>query len=127
MKHPLNLSKSIHKINQFGLLTIILIYSILFLCTSGNEFFWDTTQLASKHGHWYYENNFKYLLLPNHLDSGHIPAFGMYIALMWKLFEKSLFISHLAIFPFTLGILYQVYKLLLNIDFPKKWVGIGCL
>lgn len=80
-------------------------------------FFWDTIQLGSKHAHWYYENHFKYLLLPTEIDSGHPPVFGMYLASMWQVFGKSLIVSHFAILPFLFGMIYfllQIGKYLVN-------------
>jgi 4-amino-4-deoxy-L-arabinose transferase-like glycosyltransferase len=75
-----------------------------------NAFFWDTVQLASKHGLFYYENDFSSLLLPDAIDSGHPPFFGMYIALCWKIFGKTLIVSHLSILPFLMGITWQALK-----------------
>ncbi|MDP3353257.1 MAG: hypothetical protein Q8S44_05920, partial [Flavobacteriaceae bacterium] len=60
--------------------------------------------------------------MPDNIDSGHIPAFGMYIALMWKIFERSLLISHLAILPFAIGIVFQLYKLTQKF-IPKNYWG----
>lgn len=80
-------------------------------------FFWDTIQLGSKHAHWYYENHFKYLLLPTEIDSGHPPVLGMYLAFMWQIFGKSLMVSHFAMLPFLFGIIYflwQIGKYLVN-------------
>lgn len=70
-----------------------------------NPFFWDTVQLASRQGNWYFEQNFKYLLLPDVIDSGHPSGFGMYLALCWKLFGQTLLVSHLAMLPF-IGLFY---------------------
>ncbi len=76
-----------------------------------HTFFWDTIQLGSKHAHWYFENKFNYVLLPNELDSGHPPTFGMYLAALWMLFGKSLWISHLALLPFTLVTIWLVHQI----------------
>jgi hypothetical protein len=77
-----------------------------------NFFFWDTMQLASQHAHFFYENNnFSTFLLPDEMDSGHPPTFGFYLASMWKIFGKSLIVSHLAMLPFLLGIVWQAWKL----------------
>ena len=86
---------------------------MLLLCylAKDNVFFWDTIQLGSKHGHWYYENAFQQFLLPLEIDSGHIPAFGMYIALCWFLFGKSLAVSHFAMLPFLFGTFYYAYRI----------------
>ncbi|MEM9884822.1 MAG: hypothetical protein AAF849_02950 [Bacteroidota bacterium] len=74
-------------------------------------FFWDTIQLASKHAHWYYENNFRHLLLPTEFDSGHPPVFGMYLALWWKCLGQSLIVSHLSILPFSLLSVFLLKRL----------------
>jgi hypothetical protein len=94
------------------LLPFLVFYTLLTLLVLHNPFFWDTIQLGSKQAHWFYENDFKFLMLPEVIDSGHPPIFGMYLALIWKIFGKSLPISHLAILPFLLGIVIQVYFLL---------------
>jgi len=71
-----------------------------------NPFFWDTVQLASKHGHFFYETDFQSLILPTEIDSGHPPLFGMYVALVWKVFGKTLCASHFAMLPFLFGIVF---------------------
>lgn len=74
-------------------------------------FFWDTIQLGSKHAHWYFEQNFSYFLLSQEIDSGHPPTFGMYIAAVWKIFGKSLVVSHFAMLPFVFANIYLLYQL----------------
>lgn len=74
--------------------------TILVIVNLNHIFFWDTIQFASRHAHWYFENNFNNLLLPDSIDSGHPPGFGMFIALIWKIFGKSLAVSHLTMLPF---------------------------
>lgn len=66
-------------------------------------FFWDTVQLTSMHAHWFYDQNFATFFLPQKYDSGHPPFWGLYHAGLWKLFGKSLIISHLAMWPFLFG------------------------
>ncbi len=74
-------------------------------------FFWDTVQLGSKHAHWYDDHGFRSLLLPEEFDSGHPPTFGIYLALLWQWFGKSLMVSHLAMLPFLLGIVFFLWKI----------------
>ncbi len=74
-------------------------------------FFWDTVQLGSRHAHWYFEQQFQYFFLPEEIDSGHPPVFGMYLALWWLLLGKTLWVSHLAMVPFHLGVLYLTVKI----------------
>jgi hypothetical protein len=110
-------------------LSIIISYLIvisLFILTLNNSFFWDTIQLGSKHAQYYYKNNFDHILLPNSIDSGHIPAFGMYLCLMWKMFGRNLIVSHLAMLPFVLGSIWQLYKLTRRF-IPDKYAGLALL
>ncbi|MBW1294899.1 hypothetical protein [Aquimarina litoralis] len=90
--------------------SVIFFVSVIF--NANNAFFWDTVQLGSKHANHYFTTNFSVLLLPDYIDSGHIPAFGAYIAMFWKLFGRSLWVSHIAMLPFGFGVIYQLFKLL---------------
>ena len=74
-------------------------------------FFWDTIQLSSKHAHHFFEHNFSQFFLPSEMDSGHFPAFGMYLAALWKIFGKTLAVSHLALLPFLIGVWYFLFKI----------------
>lgn len=74
-----------------------------------NPFFWDTVQLASKQAHFFYESGFSNLILPVEIDSGHPPSFGFYIASCWKVFGKTLPVSHFAMLPFLIGNLWLLF------------------
>ena len=112
--------------NNFYLVLVNILAFLLVFLNRHNGFFWDTIQLASEHGSFYYSNNFSRLLLPVEFDSGHIPAFGIYIALIWKIFGKSLEISHLAMLPFAFGIVWQLHNLCKKF-IQEKYVGIALL
>jgi len=88
-----------------------LVYVLLFFFVKENPFFWDTIQLGSKHAHWYFENNFQYFFLPEVLDSGHPPTFGMTLAGLWTIFGKSLWVGHAMIMLFSIGIVFQLHRL----------------
>jgi hypothetical protein len=109
-----NILKILINLIPFFILAIIATWLV-----SDNIFFWDTVQLGAKHASFYYENNFSQLLMPDSFDSGHVPAFGIYLAVCWKLFGKSLLVSHLAMLPFLLGIIWQSYQLLKKFISPK--------
>jgi hypothetical protein len=111
--------------NIYLALTYLIAFFLVFL-NKGNGLFWDTIQLASGHGNFYYSNNFSHLLLPVELDSGHIPAFGVYIALVWKIFGRSIEISHLAMLPFVLGIVFQL-TILCKRFISENYIGISVL
>lgn len=108
------------------LLPFFLFYVLLTWIVSGNIFFWDTIQLGAKHGLFFFDNNFSSFILPDEIDSGHIPAFGAYLALMWKVFGKSLIISHFAMLPFLLGIVWQAFNLLRRY-INEKYIYLGLI
>ncbi len=45
------------------------------------------------------------------MDSGHPPFFGMGLAALWKLFGRELWVGHLYMFPFLVGILFFLQRL----------------
>jgi len=103
-------------------ITGLLLVSVLFVVTSENGFFWDTVQLGSEHAAFFLSTDFARLLLPDSIDSGHIPAFGFYLGLAWKLFGRSLLVSHIAMLPFVAGILWQLSRLVGRF-IPQKYSG----
>ena len=112
-------SNNISSATFSGLILIFVAFTLLTYFVSNNIYFWDTVQLASRHAHFFYENNFREIFLPDEIDSGHIPSFGIYLALAWKFFGKSLFVSHFAMLPFLYGIIFQTY-LLIKKYFPPQ-------
>jgi hypothetical protein len=96
-------------------------FTFLTIWVSGNGFFWDTILLSSKYAHWFIQTNFQSFILPADLDAIHPPTFGLYLALVWKCFGKSLLVSHLAMLPFLFGIVWQLY-LLCSYFFKKKYL-----
>lgn len=88
------------------LFTLTLLY-----WSKDNILFWDTVQFVGKHGGWYYEQGIFSGLLPQEMDSGHPPLFGMYQAMVWKIFGKSLATSHFSMLPFLLLNLMYAIKL----------------
>lgn len=94
----------------FLVITIVGVLVLQF-ANLNNAFFWDTVQLGSAHATFFYENGFSSWILPDGIDSGHIPAFGAYLAVLWKIFGRTLLVSHLAMVPFAVGAIYQLYRL----------------
>lgn len=88
-------------------------------------FFWDNV-LNAKIATWYYEQESFQLFVPEKWDAGHPPFFNLYLAGLWKLFGKSLFISHLAMLPFVLGTLWQLLKLGKRY-LPRHFLSLGLL
>ncbi len=90
----------------FYFLAVIAVFSV-----RDHAFFWDTIQLGSKHAHWYFDHRFQHFFLPAEIDSGHPPIFGMYLAIVWTIFGKSLAVSHFAMLPFILVSIYCFYRI----------------
>lgn len=84
---------------------------ILFALSANHILYGDTAQFASRWPQFFYKDSFRHILLPNQIDSGHPPAFGIYLAALWKLFGVSLLVDHLAMLPFVVMIVYQVIRL----------------
>lgn len=89
----------------------LIFFTILTYLVSDHIFFWDTVQLGAKHGLHFYDTKFSEILLPDSIDSGHVPVFGMYLALIWMVFGKTLVVSHFAMLPFLIGIVLQSFYL----------------
>lgn len=88
---------------------LFIVISFGFTLLNANKFFfWDSISQISVPANWYYDNNFKYFFVPDACATGHPTFVGMYVAFLWKIFGKSLMVSHLAMFPFIFGILYQL-------------------
>ncbi|MGH1432901.1 MAG: hypothetical protein ACRBG0_00425 [Lewinella sp.] len=95
------------------------------LLVAGEPFFWDTIQLGARHADWFYNQPLSTLLLPDEMDSGHIPAFGYYLATCWRLFGQTLLVSHLAMFPFIWLVLWQGYRLVNKLDIGFRFATLA--
>ena len=82
--------------------------------------------MGSAHANYYYINDFSEVLLPIEIDSGHIPTFGMYLAILWEMFGRTLEVSHLGMLPFALGIVYQTFQLCRKFV-PEQFVGVASI
>ena len=110
------------RIEKTGLIIFCLLAIVLTYWVKDNSFFWDTVQLGSLHAHFYFENDFKTMLLPTEMDSGHPPFFGMYLAFCWKIFGKSLAVSHFAMLPFLLGTVLLLFNIGKQFFSNASWI-----
>lgn len=73
--------------------------------------FWDNVLFVGQIGTFLYEHNpFDWFALPISVSS-HPCLCGTYYAIVWRLFGRSLLVSHLATFPIVFGVLYQIWQL----------------
>ena len=73
-------------------------------------FFWDSMVIISRPATYLYENGLFSLPFPAELGiAPNFPQF--YTALMWKIFGRTLLVSHLCYLPFVFILLFQTYNL----------------
>jgi hypothetical protein len=96
--------------NAWWLLSIVFVAVIIYCCNT--PVFWDMYGQV-KLAHHYLETNFKEML-PNgngFTDNGHFPLSSLYLAALFKLFGFKLWLAHVSIIPFVVGVLYQLQVL----------------
>ncbi len=94
---------------QKKLLPFYFLVTVLVLISSNFFFFWDKDILHARHAFWYLENGFS-ILQPPQFDSGHPPAMGLLLAFLWKIFGIHLAVGHLAMIPFAITLIWQLYR-----------------
>jgi len=90
-----------------------LFFVLLTWLSSSIPFFWDTTIIA-KLTHDFYDNGINGLIPPMDSDQGGFSMFSLYMVSVWKMFGKTLLVSHFALLPFLFLIVYNYYKLACN-------------
>jgi hypothetical protein len=107
------------------LLAGTLFYGLITLLTSTTPFFWDTI-LTSTIAHWFYDHGTGNLIVPEIWDAGHPPFFQLYLTGLWKIFEPSLSLSHWAMFPFLMLMVYSFSQLACTLTENKeaRWLGL---
>lgn len=95
--------------NKF-LFIAFLFFTLLTIFSINIPFFWDGT-FFSRLSLFFYDNGFGNFIAPDDSDTGGFPLYSSYMALMWKLFGKTLTVSHFALLPFLFGIAFEYYKL----------------
>lgn len=101
-------------------ITLFLFSFLLILFTLKNPFYWDNIVQISVPANWYYETNFKFFYLPDEIATGHPTFVGMYFALIWKIFGRSLAVCHFGMLPFVFGVLVQIRYFLRNINITDR-------
>ena len=99
------------KAKSLYLIPVFLFFALLTWWASDVPFFWDGIMQASRPAFWFYDNTFLKFFLPPHVDAGHPPFLGIYLALAWHIFGKTLLVSHLAMLPFAFGIIWYLHKI----------------
>ena len=119
MNNQRNWQKLDIQMKSNGLVIPILLFISLSIYWISKDFilFWDSIQFAGHHPQHFFDNGFSTLYLPNHLDSGHFPLFGIYLSCLWMIFERALWVSHFAMIPFVFLNFYFAYRI------GVRWLG----
>lgn len=90
---------------------VILLFSLLIIFLSFDiGIFWDNIVFVSEMSNTLYENGIlDWMSITPDIDPGHPPFLATILAMVWKSFGKSLWISHLVMLPFVYGLLLQLF------------------
>ncbi len=105
-----NLIDKIFNSKKYKLLLFICLSFIIYIFSYTNGMFWDNVLFASKMGNHLYNSNIFNWNIPDSFDPGHPPALGFLLAIIWKVMGHKLWVSHLLMIPFTVGLFYQIHK-----------------
>ncbi|WP_146092114.1 hypothetical protein [Polaribacter filamentus] len=61
-------------------------------------------------GNHLYLNSILDWTIPDQFDPGHPPFLGFLLAISWKILGHKLWVAHLLMVPFTIGVFYQLFK-----------------
>lgn len=113
--------RSYFKENTVFFVVILCVVVAKFLLTD-TCFFWDSVSLISIPANYLYETNFSTLFYPSEINLTLATLPQVYTALVWCLFGRSLFVTHLSYLPLALMFVYQVY-LLCERFFSKQFLA----
>ncbi|MGJ8744584.1 hypothetical protein [Polaribacter sp.] len=83
---------------------------VILLVSKNYGMFDDDILFGTRMGNQLYDNSIFNWTMPDSFDPGHPPFLGFVLAVFWKLFGHYLWVSHLAMLPFTIGFFYQLHK-----------------
>src|SRR4051812_7535588 len=95
--------------NKF-LYASLLFFLLLTVFSMRIPFFWDGT-FFSEIALNYFNKGFNHLISPQQPDTGGFPMYSIYMAVGWKIFGKTIAVSHFILFPFLLGICVEYFSL----------------
>lgn len=109
-------------LNKLSRIDLILFIISLLIVFNGIDFpfYWDNVVQISVPANWYYETNFNHFYVPDAIATGHQTFVGMLFAGVWKIFGRTLLVSHITMLPFVFGFLYQLHRLLLNLKIDQQ-------
>jgi len=99
---------------NIAFLVACIFYTIVTILSLKLPLFWDNILFSSKTAVYFFNGDFSNLILPPNIDSGHPPFWGKMIATVWKVFGKSLTVSHLIMLPILIILAWNF------IEFAKR-------
>lgn len=100
-----------HLTKDYLIITFCFILGLIFfLIAKDFGMFWDNVLFGSKMGNQLYYNDLFNWTMPDTFDPGHPPFLAFLLAFAWKLFGHSLWVNHLVMLPFVIGIIYQLHR-----------------
>ncbi len=115
---------SMTKQQRIAFFIVVGVLVVSFLLSYNHPFFWDAVSKAGR-ANWLYQNNFTSLVVPTELNSGHPPLWIASLAVSWKLFGQTLWVSRLLLLLINIGVAYQIILLARKLIAPKAsiyWV-----
>lgn len=101
-------------INRFFAKNAYIFFTAIYVCVAfiakDIPFFWDIG-LYAEMANYFLDNNFDSIFTAPHFDNGNPTTYALLIAAFWKIFEKSLLLSHFLLIPFILGIFYELQRI----------------
>ena len=81
----------------------------IFTFSHTNGMFWDNILFTSVMGNHLYDTGIFNWNFPIAFDTGHPPILATLLASAWKVLGHKLWVTHLVILPFTIGLFYQLH------------------
>lgn len=89
---------------------VLLIFLVLKFFTLDNCFFWDNVAGYSMPANYLLDHGFLSFVYPSNYVA-EPPLAHMYLATLWSVFGNDLLIAHLSITVFSIGVIWQIYRL----------------
>ena len=96
---------------RFFLIAVILIYVSLRVFFSNNGFFWDSVAGVSIPATFLYEHGLFNFAYPSTFVA-EPPLVHFFVAASWKLFGRTLLVTHMGMMLIGLGVIFQLHRLL---------------
>lgn len=103
-------SKTERLASRWGLYGFLLLFLGLKYFTLDHGFFWDHTAGYSMPADYLYTHGFLSILYPPDYVA-EPPLAHLYLATLWRGFGRSLLVAHLSVALFSIGVVWQVYRL----------------